>query len=50
MAFSGNGNTDFEKGEKFVVMVVSGVLTACNSVFSYDNQPVFPLSLVVRIA
>ena len=23
MAFSGNGNTDFEKGEKFVVMVVS---------------------------
>ena len=33
--------------EKIVVMVVSGRLTLCKSVKSSDDQPVFPLSLVV---
>ena len=40
-------NVDFKKGLKMVVMVVSNMLTIYISVNSYDNQPYFPLSLVV---
>ena len=44
--------TTFERrnylSEKIVVMVVSGRITHCSSVTSYDNQLVFSLSMVVR--
>ena len=40
-------NVDFKKGLK---MVVSSMLTIYISVNSYDNQPYFPLSLVVILS
>ena len=43
-------NVDFKKGLKMVVMVVSSMLTIYISVNSYDNQPYFPLSLVVILS
>lgn len=40
-------NVDFKKGLK---MVVSSMLTIYISMNSYDNQPYFPLSLVVILS